>query len=182
MGSGPVDLTWYTVPDTGDDAGQMEFARACAGGHVTPLPAPDQARLRTTVIDGPLAANTVNGQVVAFPLAANTQVLWYLKSAAREARLDMSRPVTWNDVVGAASSTGLSVQVQASKYEGYLVWLNALIEGAGGDLVRPDSAARRSATSVIRALAASRLPVRIPGVRPSSRPRSTSSPVGPVPW
>jgi multiple sugar transport system substrate-binding protein len=127
-----------------------------ADGHVAPLPAPDQARLRATVLDGPLAANTVNGQVVAFPLAANTQVLWYLKPAARKAGLDMSRPVTWYDIVSAASSAGLTVQVQASKYEGYIVWLNALIEGGGGDLLRLDSAAGRSATGVIGALAASK--------------------------
>ncbi|HYJ66549.1 MAG TPA: extracellular solute-binding protein [Nocardioidaceae bacterium] len=120
------------------------------------LPATDQRRLRETVLGGPLAANTVYGDVVAFPMYANTQLLWYRKSAAKRAKLDLARPVTWDRLIAAAEAAKTSVQVQARRYEGYVVWLNALIAGAGGDVRRPDSRAGRVAARVIRQLATSR--------------------------
>ena len=40
--------------------------------------------------------------IYAAPLWANTQVLWYRTSLAEEAGLDMSRPVTWEQVIDAA--------------------------------------------------------------------------------
>ena len=47
----------------------------------------------------------------------------------------MTQPVTWDQIIDAASDNGRFVGVQANKYEGYVVWINALIEGAGGDIV-----------------------------------------------
>lgn len=127
-----------------------------AAGHIGPLPAGDQTQLRNTLLDGVVAANTVNGRVVAFPLSVNTQLLWFRKSAAKRAGLKMGRPVTWNQLIKAAASTKTTVQVQAKRYEGYVVWLNALIAGAGGRLLQPDSKAGRSAAQTIRQLATSR--------------------------
>jgi multiple sugar transport system substrate-binding protein len=116
----------------------------------------DQRRLRGTVLGGPLAANTVDGEIVAFPMYSTTQLLWYRKSAAKRAKLDLARPVTWDRLVAAAESAKTTVQVQAQKYEGYVVWLNALIAGADGVLLRPDSRAGRVAARVIRQFATSR--------------------------
>ena len=44
----------------------------------------------------------------------------------------MTQPVTWDQIIDAASENGATVGVQANKYEGYVVWINALVEGAGG--------------------------------------------------
>src|SRR5690606_8992612 len=62
-------------------------------------------------------------------------LLWFRRSVAEEAGLDLSQPVTWDQVIEAAEQTGTKVSVQGNKYEGYVVWLNALIQGAGGAIV-----------------------------------------------
>ncbi|MSZ77961.1 MAG: extracellular solute-binding protein, partial [Actinobacteria bacterium] len=105
--------------------------------------------------------------VYAAPMWANTQLLWFRKSLAQQAGLDMSQPVTWDQVIDAASSVpGASVGVQANKYEAYVVWINALVQGAGGDIVSDteagtdakvdiDSDAGRDAAAVIQKLASS---------------------------
>ncbi len=77
--------------------------------------------------------------VFAAPQWANTQVLWYRKSLADAAGLDMSQPVTWDQVIDAADSQGGTVGVQANKYEAYVVWINSLIQGAGGNILDPDT-------------------------------------------
>lgn len=102
--------------------------------------------------------------VYAVPMWANTQLLWYRKSLAEKAGLDMSKPVTWDQVIEAADANDGTVGVQALKYEGYVVWINALMTGAGGDIVSDteagkdasvdvDSEAGRAAAAVIEKLA-----------------------------
>ncbi|WP_193612582.1 extracellular solute-binding protein [Nocardioides lijunqiniae] len=116
------------------------------------------------VLEG--AADTVKWDegVYAFPQWANTQVLWYRKSLAEAAGLDMTKPVTWDQVIEAAADNEGTVGVQANKYEAYVVWINALIQGAGGDIISDnekgkdasvdiDSEAGRAAASVIQKLA-----------------------------
>ncbi len=115
------------------------------------------------------AADTVTWDdgVYAFPQWANTQVVWYRKSLAAAAGLDMSQPVTWDQVIDAAADNGGTVGVQANKYEAYVVLINALIQGAGGDIISDneagkdakidiDSDAGRDAASVIQKLASSK--------------------------
>ena len=90
------------------------------------------------------AAETVtwDDKVYAIPLWANTQVLWYRKSLAEAAGLDMTKPVTWDQVIDAASDQGGTVGVQANKYEAYVVWINALVESAGGHIIEnPEASA-----------------------------------------
>ncbi|MDQ4052332.1 MAG: extracellular solute-binding protein [Actinomycetota bacterium] len=112
------------------------------------------------------AAETViwEDKVFAIPLWANTQVLWYRKSLAQAAGLDMSQPVTWEQVIQAAADNNGSVGVQANKYEAYVVLINALVQGAGGDIVSNteagrdtqvdlDSDAGRKAAEIIQMLA-----------------------------
>jgi trehalose/maltose transport system substrate-binding protein len=97
---------------------------------------PDVAsKLSDGVLKGAIDGASWDGKLVVAPLWANTQVLWYRKSLAQKAGLDMNQPVTWDQVIDAAADNGGTVGVQANKYEGYVVWINALIEGAGGDIV-----------------------------------------------
>jgi multiple sugar transport system substrate-binding protein len=130
-----------------------EFVEA---GYLAPLSVSDRAELRATMLAGPLAANTVDGQVAAFPLFSSVQLLWYRRSVARKAGVDLGRPTTWARIIAAAESARTTVQVNAGRNGGYLTWLNALIEGAGGSLLQPDSEAGRAAAAVIRRLATSK--------------------------
>jgi multiple sugar transport system substrate-binding protein len=127
------------------------------------------AVLDDDVLKGAAETVTWNDQVVAAPQWANTQVLWYRKSLAEAAGLDMSKPVTWDQVIDAASKEGGTVGVQANKYEAYVVWINALIQGAGGNILDPstvedgrdakvtiDSPAGKDAAAVIQKLADSK--------------------------
>ncbi|MBC2932909.1 extracellular solute-binding protein [Nocardioides sp. zg-1228] len=93
------------------------------------------------------AADTVvwDDTVYAIPLWANTQVLWYRKSMAEAAGLDMDKPVTWDQIIDAAAKEGGTVGVQANRYEAYVVWINALMQGAGGAIIT-DTEAGRDAT------------------------------------
>lgn len=115
------------------------------------------------------AADTVTWEdgVYAFPQWANTQVLWYRKSLAAAAGLDMTQPVTWAQIIEAASANGGTVGVQANKYEAYVVLINSLIAGAGGNIIvdteagkdatiKIDSAAGKAAATVIQNLADSK--------------------------
>ena len=51
----------------------------------------------------------------------------------------MSKPVTWDQIIDAAANNGGKVAVQSNKYEGYVVWINALISGAGGEIATDTS-------------------------------------------
>lgn len=112
------------------------------------------------------AADTViwEDKAYAIPLWANTQVLWYRESLAKAAGLDMTKPVTWEQVIQAAADNSGTVGVQADKYEAYVVWINALVQGAGGAIVTDTEAGRdakveigsdagREAASIIEMLA-----------------------------
>jgi multiple sugar transport system substrate-binding protein len=139
-----------------------------AAGFLRPFTEGEARDLAAGALRAPLEAATWDGALVAVPLWANTQLLWYRRSVARRAGLDLeARPVTWEALVAAAERTGTTVEVQANRYEGYMVWITALVASAGGAVVEDpaagkdarsglDSAAGRAAAAVIRRLAASR--------------------------
>src|SRR4051794_18559491 len=109
-----------------------EFANA---GYLAQLPQDLQDSLKEQSFDGAVSAATWQDQLVVAPFWSNVQVLWYRKSFVEKAGLDMSQPVTWDQIIDAASDNGGTVAVQSNKYEGYVVWINALISGAGGSLI-----------------------------------------------
>jgi multiple sugar transport system substrate-binding protein len=114
-----------------DPAYTAEFA---AANFVVPVPQSVQAKL-PHAFKGATTASTWNNKLVVAPFWSNVQSLWYRKSFAQKAGLDMSKPVTWDQIITAAADNGGTVGVQANKYEGYVVWINALVMGAGGNLV-----------------------------------------------
>lgn len=147
-----------------DPAFTGEFANA---GFLLDIPDAQAKRLKKGVLDGALTAASYGGELVVAPLWANTQLLWYRKSFVKKAGLDMSKPVTWDQIITAASKNGGTVGVQGNKYEGYVVWINALVMGAGGHLVTNvqkgvdanitiDSPAGKAAAKVIHHLAHSK--------------------------
>lgn len=138
-----------------------EFANA---GWLAQLPDDVATQALDGVLEGPADTVKWDDGVYAFPQWANTQVLWYRKSLAEAAGLDMTQPVTWDQVIQAAADNDGTVGVQANKYEAYVVLINSLIQGAGGDLVSDteagkdaqidiDSDAGRKAAAIIAELA-----------------------------
>ena len=146
-----------------DPAFTAEFA---AADFVVEVPPSVQAKL-PEAFKGAITASTWNDKLVVAPFWSNVQSLWYRKSFAQKAGLDMSQPVTWDQIIKAAADNGGTVGVQANKYEGYVVWINALVMGAGGNLVEDpgagvdakidiDSQAGDDAANVINTLAHSK--------------------------
>jgi multiple sugar transport system substrate-binding protein len=109
-----------------------EFAQA---GFLAPVPPDVAERVSEGVVESALEGATWEGQLVTVPFWANTQLLWYKKSVAEAAGLDMSQPVTWDQLVGAAQSQGTQIAAQGRRAESLVVWLNALIESAGGSVI-----------------------------------------------
>jgi len=109
-----------------------EFSEA---GYLAEIPEQDQEEIRSGILEGAVEGASWKDQLVVFPQWANTQLLWYRKAAAEKAGLDLDEPVTWEQVIEAAEESETKVSVQGNKYEGYVVWLNALIQGAGGSIV-----------------------------------------------
>lgn len=136
-------------------------------GFLRPFGADEARALAGGMLEGPLRSATWDGRLFAVPLWANAQLLWYRRSVARRAGLDPAAgPVTWAQLVEAAERTGTTVEVQGRRYEGYMVWIVALVASAGGEVLadpgagrdaRPalDGAAGRAAARVIRRLAGS---------------------------
>ena len=106
-----------------------EFANA---GFLAPIPDDLQGKLKQQSFKGAVDAATWDGELVVAPFWSNTQVLWYRKSFAEKAGINMTQPVSWDQIIDAAAKNDGKVAVQANKFEGYAVWINALISGAGG--------------------------------------------------
>jgi multiple sugar transport system substrate-binding protein len=109
-----------------------EFAEA---GFLAPMPEDVAERVSEGVVESALAGSTWNDELVAVPFWANTQLLWYRKSVAEAAGLDMEQPVTWEQLTQAAQDQGVVLAVQGIRAEALTVWVNALVESAGGSVI-----------------------------------------------
>jgi multiple sugar transport system substrate-binding protein len=109
-------------------------------GFLLPIPSAEAQQLTSGTLKGAVQGATWDNKLAVAPLWANTQLLWYRKSFAQKAGLDMTKPVTWSQIIEAAAKNGGTVGVQANKYEGYVVWINALIQGAGGSIISDPTA------------------------------------------
>ena len=105
--------------------------------YLLPITDPAEADALTEgVLDGPLETAYWDDELVATPFWANTQLLWFRKSVAEEAGVDPTgEDFTWDDMIDAAEATARRIGVQARRYEGYMVWINALVTSAGGTIV-----------------------------------------------
>jgi multiple sugar transport system substrate-binding protein len=74
---------------------------------------------------------TFDHQLYASPFNTNTQVLWYRKDLVKKP------PETWDEMIEMAEGLEEAgqIQVQAERYEGFMVWANALIESAGTEIL-----------------------------------------------
>ncbi|UNX56320.1 extracellular solute-binding protein [Georgenia sp. TF02-10] len=98
-------------------------------------PVPEDLQDTEGVVQGAVESAMWNDELVTVPFWANTQLLWYRKSVAEAAGLDMSQPVTWDQVIQAARDQGKFLGVQGAKAESLTVWINALVASAGGEII-----------------------------------------------
>jgi trehalose/maltose transport system substrate-binding protein len=79
----------------------------------------------------------------AAPIWSNTQLLWYRKDRVP------NPPKTWEEMLKQAADIGPNgtIQVQANRYEGLVVWFNAMVASAGTSIVQPDDAEQVDLTS-----------------------------------
>jgi multiple sugar transport system substrate-binding protein len=82
-------------------------------------------------LQGPLKTVEYKGKVYGIPFTSNTQLLWYRKDKVDAPPEDF----TWDEMIDDAIQKKTHVEVQARQYEGLTVWVNALIAGAGGQIV-----------------------------------------------
>jgi trehalose/maltose transport system substrate-binding protein len=79
------------------------------------------------------------------PYKSNAQLLWYRKSLAAAAGVDPTSPnFTWDDMLKAAVGQGKKISTQGQRYEGYMVWINALVLSAGGEVLQDVEAGRNA--------------------------------------
>lgn len=109
-----------------------EFAQA---GFLYEIPQDRAAEYTDGVVESAVQSATWQDELVAIPFWANTQLLWYRKSVVQDAGLD-PESLTWEQMVQAAREQNKTIAVQGNRYEGYTVWINALIESAGGEVLQ----------------------------------------------
>ena len=105
-----------------------EFANA---GWIDPWSGKLKTAATEEVFPSVIETATFEKQLYAAPFNTNTQVLWYRKD------LVSKPPETWDEMIEMAEGLKEAgkIQVQAERYEGYMVWVNALIESAGTKLL-----------------------------------------------
>jgi multiple sugar transport system substrate-binding protein len=145
-----------------------EFAKA---GFLRAFTEEERAEFSEGVLSGPLEQAMFDDKMYSAPWYGNTQLLWYKKSVVQKTGVDPGAgPVTWQQLIDGASKAGVTVAAQGRKNESLMVWVNALVESAGGSILDPgsqdlpaedvqptvDSEAGRKAAQIMRDLATSR--------------------------
>jgi multiple sugar transport system substrate-binding protein len=115
-----VDLVGMDIPWT------AEFANA---GWLREWTGADAQAVTRGIFDTVIESASFEGKLYGAPFNTNTQLLWY-----RTDQVDQP-PDTWDEMIEQAEQIGGFIQVQASRYEGYTVLVNALIESAGGQIL-----------------------------------------------
>ena len=113
-----IDIVGMDVIWTG------EFANA---GWVEEWTGPLKQQVTDQVFPNVIETASFEEKLYAAPFNTNTQLLWYRKDLVEQP------PKTWDAMIDQAEALNEagSIQVQANRYEGFMVWANALIESAG---------------------------------------------------
>jgi multiple sugar transport system substrate-binding protein len=118
-----LDLLGLDVVWTG------EFANA---GWAEPVPQDVAAAAKQDDFPSVLKTAQFQNKLYAVPIWSNTQLLWYRKDRVPQA------PKTWSEMLQMAQKIGPDkgqIEVQANKYEGLVVWVNAMIASAGTSIL-----------------------------------------------
>ena len=108
-----------------------EFANA---GWIKEWPSQLEQQVTKNVFPSVIKTASFDGKLYGAPFNSNTELLWYRTDLVKKP------PQTWSQMIDVAeklASEGkpATIQVQANKYEGFTVWVNALIESAGGQIL-----------------------------------------------
>jgi multiple sugar transport system substrate-binding protein len=117
-----IDIVGMDVIWTG------EFANA---GWVEAWKGAEAKAVTEKVFPNVIETASFEDKLYAAPFNTNTQLLWYRKDLVKQP------PKTWDEMIEVAEGLkeASSIQVQASRYEGYMVLVNALIESAGTEIL-----------------------------------------------
>ncbi|HEY8502218.1 MAG TPA: extracellular solute-binding protein, partial [Solirubrobacterales bacterium] len=117
-----IDIVGMDVIWTG------EFANA---GWVEEWAGPLKKQVTENVFPNVIETASFEDKLYAAPFNTNTQLLWYRKDLVKKP------PKTWDEMIEVAENLeeAGSIQVQANRYEGYMVLVNALIESAGTEIL-----------------------------------------------
>jgi multiple sugar transport system substrate-binding protein len=111
-------------------------AEAANAGFLRPFSSEEATQFTDGVLKPAVDNASWDGKLFGAPFWANTQLLWYRKSVAQKAGVDPAAPdFTWDKMIDAAVRTNTTVAEQGNRYEGYMVWINALVESAGGHIL-----------------------------------------------
>jgi len=113
---------------------EAEFAEA---GWIAPWTGERRRQVEQDAVKAALDTATWKGQLVAAPFNSNTQLLWYRKD------LVPHPPKTWAQMLSQAETLARQgkphdIEIQGASYEGYTVWVNAMIASAGGRVLSDD--------------------------------------------
>jgi multiple sugar transport system substrate-binding protein len=113
---------------------EAEFAEA---GWIQNWTGQRRAQVMKDAVRSALDTAIWNGQLVAAPFNSNTQLLWYRKDLVPKA------PATWDEMIAQAQSLARQnkphyIEIQGASYEGYTVWVNAMVLSAGGRILSSD--------------------------------------------
>ena len=116
-----IDLMGLDIIWTG------EFANA---GWLDPVPDEVVGPASSQVFQSVLETAKFEDRMYAVPIWSNTQLLWYRKDKVGD-----KPPETWDEMIDLATREKMKIHVQANRYEGLVVWANAMIQSAGGKIV-----------------------------------------------
>jgi multiple sugar transport system substrate-binding protein len=116
-----IDLIGLDVIWTG------EFANA---KWLDPVPDDVTGPGSSQVFQSALETARFEDRLYGVPIWSNTQLLWYRKDKVARA------PETWDQMIDEAVRDKTTIQVQANRYEGLVVWANTMIESAGTQILR----------------------------------------------
>jgi multiple sugar transport system substrate-binding protein len=116
-----IDLMGLDIIWTG------EFANA---GWLEPVPEEVQGPAESMVFQSVLETAKFEDRMYAVPIWSNTQLLWYRKDKVGD-----RPPATWDEMIELAERENMKIHVQANRYEGLVVWANAMILSAGTQIV-----------------------------------------------
>ncbi|MET0475425.1 MAG: extracellular solute-binding protein [Mycobacterium sp.] len=123
-----------------------EFANA---GFLRPFTPEETSRLTAGMLPAPVETGMWDGTLYAAPFKSNAQLLWFRKSVAAAAGVDpTSENFTWDEMLKAAVSQDKTIGEQGARYEGYMVWINALVLSAGGEVIENAEAGRDATPSL----------------------------------
>lgn len=123
-----------------------EFANA---GFLRPYTEQETARLTNGMLPAPVETGMWKDKLYAAPFKTNAQLLWYRKSLAQAAGVDPTSPgFTWDEMIKAAVAQDKTIASQGARYEGYMVWVNALVLSGGGQILEDSEAGRNARPSL----------------------------------